>query len=275
MRRPEDISARIAGIREIASIVSTLRALAVAHQLDARDHLEAIRAHEATVAGALSMALSITAGGAHRTADNPGLTILIGAAQGFSGTFGDRMADAARREGERGSALMVVGGLTVRAISERGQPPIWSTEMVSHALEVPALASRLSDALFGRLVKSPGETVTLVFADPAMADQAPIRRTLFPFDFSRFPRLRGSVALTTLPAPTLISALVEEYVFTELCEALMLGFAAENAARAAAMSRAQSNVKRIEADLQAAFQRARQEQMTIEIVELSIAAGSG
>jgi F-type H+-transporting ATPase subunit gamma len=97
---------------------------------------------------------------------------------------------------------------------------------------------------------------------------------LFPFDFSRFRRLPRAVPLTSLPAAELISALVDEYVFTELCEALMLGFAAENAARAAAMTRAQSNVKRIAADLQGQFQRARQEQMTTEIVELSMAGGA-
>lgn len=50
----------------------------------------------------------------------------------------------------------------------------------------------------------------------------------------------------------------------------MMGFAAENAARAAAMSRAQSNVRQIAAELQGSFQRARQEQMTTEIIELSL-----
>ncbi len=53
----------------------------------------------------------------------------------------------------------------------------------------------------------------------------------------------------------------------------MPGFAAENAAGAAAMNRAQTNVKRIATELQAAFQRARQEQMTTEIIELTTAAG--
>ena len=52
----------------------------------------------------------------------------------------------------------------------------------------------------------------------------------------------------------------------------MLGFAAENAARAEAMARAQSNVRRIATDLRADYQRARQEQMTTEIIELTTAA---
>jgi len=271
--RPEEIRNRIANIREIESIVSTLRALAVAHQLEARTHLEAIRAHEAIVARALSTVLSGPMNGKQSTATDPGLTIVVGAAQGFSGAFGDRMADAALPERAPEAGLMVIGGRTLSAISERGATPFWSTEMAPHALGVPALASRLSDVLFQRLAKTPGAAVTLVYADPATADPTPIRRALFPFDFSRFPPLPGPPPLTTLAASALIAELVEEYVFAELCEALMLGFAAENAARATAMSRAQSNVKRIAADLQAKFQTARQEQMTTEIIELSTAAG--
>ena len=75
--------------------------------------------------------------------------------------------------------------------------------------------------------------------------------------------------LTTLDPAPLVAALVEEYVFTELCDALMLGFAAENAARAAAMARARSNVREREAELEDAFRRARQEQMTTEIIEVT------
>ncbi|ALG89962.1 MULTISPECIES: F0F1 ATP synthase subunit gamma [Actibacterium] len=273
MTRPEEIRDRMANIREIESIVSTLRALAVAHQLEARAHLEAIRAHEAIVAQALSAVLSGADAGGPKPTGEPGLTIVVGAAQGFSGAFGERMADAAMAEVAGGAELMVIGGRTLSAIVERGQIPVWSTEMAPHALEVPALASRLSDILFERLGKTSGAPVTLLFADPATADPAPIRRTLFPFDFSRFPPLHGSPPLTTLSASALVSALVEEYVFAELCEALMLGFSAENAARAAAMSRAQSNVKRIATDLKVAFQRARQEQMTTEIIELSTTTG--
>jgi len=274
LKRPEEIRDRIANIREIESIVSTLRALALAHQLEARTRLQTIRAHEATVAGALSDALSMATSDRQQAPDGPGLVIVVGAAQGFSGAFGDRMVDAALGALGAGTELMVIGGRTLGALAERGHAAVWSAEMSPHALDVPALANRLSDALFERLALQPGRPVTMVFAEPATPDQGPVRRTLFPFDFSRFRRLPRAVPLTSLPAAELISALVDEYVFTELCEALMLGFAAENAARAAAMTRAQSNVKRIAADLQGQFQRARQEQMTTEIVELSMAGGA-
>ncbi len=272
MNRPEEIEERRDNVLQIEGIVATLRALAVAHQAEARTHLDAIRAHETSVASALSTALSRLDADRPQPADGPGVAIVIGAAQGFSGAFGERMATAALTEGANGGVLMVVGNRTLGALAEHKVTPAWSAEMSPHAPEVPALANRLADALFERLTATPDATVSLLFADPADPGLPLVRRTLFPFDFSRFPRASGAPPLTTLPAPALIAALVEEYVFTELCEALMLGFAAENAARAEAMSRAQLNVKRIAADLKGEFQRARQEQMTTEIVELSASA---
>lgn len=272
MNRPEEIRDRIANIREIESIVSTLRALAVAHQHEARAHLAPIRAYETDVAQALSTALTTAQATAPPPKSAPGLVIVVGAAQGFSGAFGDRIVEAALAEATRGADLIVVGGRTLGALGEQRVTPVWFTETATHALEVPSLGNRLSDVLFERLAKTAGEPVAILFADPETADQRLIRRALFPFDFTRFPALRRDLPLTTVPAGALVQDLVEEYVFTELCEALMLGFAAENAARAAAMSRAQTNVKRIAADLQAEFQRSRQEQMTTEIIELSTAA---
>ncbi|MHC0053936.1 F0F1 ATP synthase subunit gamma [Actibacterium sp. D379-3] len=270
MNRPEEIKGRIDNIRQIESIVSTLRALAAAHQIEARAHLDAIRSHEATVAGALSVALSLLVTPPARPADRAGdLVLVVGAAQGFSGSYADRLAEAALRETDAGAALMVVGARTLGALDQRPQSPVWSADMVAHAPEVPALAGRMADALFARLADTPERAVRLIFADPATPGQSLIRRTLFPFDFSRFPPSSGASPLVTLPAGDLVAALVEEYVFTELCEALMLGFAAENAARADAMARAQSNVRRIAGDLKGEFQRARQDQMTTEIIELS------
>lgn len=267
MNRPEDIQARLDNIRQIESIVGTLRALATAHQVEAQAHLEAIRAHEATIAGALSVAL---AGDGRDDPDPqavPGLSIVVGAAQGFTGAFADRMADAARAEAAQGARLMVVGNRTAAAMGGL----VWSADMAPHAQEVPALASRLSDALFETVAASPGLLVQILFADPAPG-QPIICRRLFPFDFSRFPPATAQ-PLTTLPPAALLSALVTEYVYAELCEALMLGFAAENTARAEAMARAQSNVKRIATDLRTDFQEARKEQMTTEIIEVSAAGG--
>lgn len=269
MSRPEEIQERIGNIRQIDSIVSTLRAIAAAHQVEARAHLDAIRAHEATVAEALSVALAALSEVPQETAvPGPGLAIVVGATLGFCGGYADRLAEAARAETARGARLMVVGARTAAALGADA-PPVWTGDMVAHAREIPAFAGRLADALFAEVLRSPGLAVRIVFADPAERDLPLVTRQLFPFDFTRFPPWTGAPVLTMLAAPPLVAALVEEYVFTEVCEALMLGFAAENAARVAAMARARSNVRERQAELEGAFRRARQDQMTTEVIEVT------
>lgn len=274
MSRPEEVRARLANVGEIGSVIATLQALAAAHQREAEGHLAAIRAQEATVAAALSEALALAGAAPEEGRGDAALTVVIGAAQGFSGLYGERLAEAGLAAAGRGHAVMAIGGRTLGALRDRGVRPVWSAEMAPHVPEVAALASRLADALFGWLPGRPQGTVHVVFCDPQETARPQIRR-LFPFDFTRFPIDPRRLPLITLPPGDLLAALMEAYVFTELCEMLMLGFAAENAARAEAMARAQSSVKRISAELKRAWQQARQEQMTTEILELVSASSAG
>jgi F-type H+-transporting ATPase subunit gamma len=116
--------------------------------------------------------------------------------------------------------------------------------------------------------------VSVVHAVPApLASIEVVERTLLPFDFARFKVVPRSIPpITTLPTEQLLAELAEEYVYAELCEAVMLSFAAENGARMQAMIAARSNVSRKLDELVASFRRLRQEEITGEIIELS--AGS-
>ncbi len=58
------------------------------------------------------------------------------------------------------------------------------------------------------------------------------------------------------------------YVHADLCEALMLSYAAENQARMQAMIAAHCNLERTEAALTLQFQRVRQEDITDEILKI-------
>lgn len=271
MNRPEDIRDRLANVHQIGGIISALRAIAASRQAEARAHVQAIRAQEATVAEALRMALAL---GAPPPAppEGPGITIVIGAAQGFSGSYGDRMAEAARAACARGDRLMVIGSRTIGALTDSGHAPDWSAELSARAADIGALAIRVADALYARLAELPEAPVRILHADPEALAEGARMRSLFPFDTARFGAQPRPMPVLTLPPARLLAALIAEYVFTEICEVLMLGHAAENAARAEAMSRAQSAVKRMAGALQKEFQRARQDQMTTEIVELATAA---
>ena len=67
----------------------------------------------------------------------------------------------------------------------------------------------------------------------------------------------------------LLAALVEEYIFAQLCEALMLSFAAENETRMRAMVAARTHVHDTLESLIGESRRLRQDEIASEIVELS------
>ena len=203
------------------------------------------------------------------------VVIVLCAEQGFAGTFNERVLDAAERRLKSDAAeLLVVGNRGAMVAAERGLVFGWSAPMVSHAEEVPVLASRITDALYERLEKGRAVRVTVVHAAPAPSATIEIvEQALLPFDFARFKvALRAVPPITTLPAEQLLAELAEEYVYAELCEAVMLSFAAENETRMRAMIAARSNVARKLDEFVASFRRLRQEEITGEIIELS--AGS-
>jgi F-type H+-transporting ATPase subunit gamma len=275
MRRPEDIKARIGNIEQVEGVVVAMRALAAAHAQEARKHLRAIREQEATVARAMVDALPLLDAPLHATTgttDGAHLRIVVGAAQGFSGTYNERIVSGAigNFAVEPSTAFLLIGQRCISEFEIRGRSSVWSADMAAHAAEVPALANRVVDAVFRLLGRGAFTRVSVVYSEPAGSGQNLTVRQLMPFDFSRFETAaRPDAPLTTLAPPVLVTRLVEEYVFTEICEALMLGFAAENDARMAAMSRARTNVRHIREELGGEFAQARQEQTTTEIIELS------
>ena len=270
MRRPEDIEARIGNVAQVESVIVAMRALAAAHAQEAARHLHAIREQEATVAHAMADALALFDMPTQAPERSKGkhLRIVVGAAQGFSGAYNERIVDAATGDGA--DAFVLIGQRCISECDLRGITPAKSARMAAHAAEVPALASEIVDTVFDLLGRGAFARVSIVHGETKGPTQSPVTRTLMPFDYSRFTRTdRAQAPLITLPPAALVARLVEEYVFAEICEALMLGFAAENDARMTAMSRARNNVGQLREDLRREFAQARQEQTTTEIIELS------
>jgi F-type H+-transporting ATPase subunit gamma len=201
VKRAEDIRGRIDNIRQIEAVISALRALAVAHRREAERHLAAIRAHAETIGAALADIL----GGDFAPQDAAatparGLLIVVGAAQGFGGAYGDRIAEAALAAPETDD-LMVIGHRTAETLEARGASALWSADMAAHAADVPALASRLADAAFERVAAPGHDRLAILHAAPPAPGEAPAppaRRSLVPLDFGRFPP-SDPPPLTTLP----------------------------------------------------------------------------
>jgi len=276
-RRPADIADRMANVRQIEDVVVALRGMAAAHARDARRHLTAIREHAATAARAMSSALSaaphLAVSAARPEAGQDHLLIVIGAAQGFVGLYNEHIAAAAidQAGGVGANRFLLIGHRCITEFEHQGIKPVWSANMVAHSAEVTILASRIADTLYEGISRGTFQRVSLIYGSSASGPLKVVVRHLLPFDFrgiglkpDRTPKLM------TLPPEVLLERLVEEYVFAEICEALMLAFAAENVARMQAMTRARSNVDKIAEDLQREYHVALQEKTTTEIFELSI-----
>jgi F-type H+-transporting ATPase subunit gamma len=148
--------------------------------------------------------------------------------------------------------------------------------MVVHADAVSDLAGRVVNALYHRLQGGDITRVTLVHGAPEPQSGAVIITTsLLPFDFQRFkPSNRTCPPVVHIPARELLERLVEEYVYTQVCEAIVLSYAAENEARMRAMIAARRNIDESSERLTGEYHRLRQEQITAEIVELSTVDGA-
>jgi F-type H+-transporting ATPase subunit gamma len=279
--RPADIKVRLDTVDQLEAVITAMRSIAAARARQARERLDGIRAYAQTIGTAIGGALAFlpdhlatasaaapaTTSTAQYSAD---IMIVLAAEQGFAGAFSEQVLDVAASR-LAGAELLLVGDRGRMVAAERGQPVAWSAPMAAHIGDVPALANRIAAALYLRLASGRARHVSLIHAEPGPADTLTLtERSLLPFDFDRFPGgSRALPPLVTLPPARLLEQLAEEYVFAELCAALMLSFAAENEARMRAMIGARSNVMRTRDMLRATYRRLRQEQITTEIVELA------
>lgn len=268
------VSARIESTRALGSVIGAMRGVAAARSLEARSRLAGVRAYAQTVGTAIGQALALLPAGLAEAGPPPGdapLVIALCAEQGFVGNFNERIVDAALDAAGPGE-LFVVGDRGLMLLAARERTPAWDAAMAAHTEELPALADRIAQALYARLADGESGRVLLVHAQPTAAGVGfeLVRASLLPFDYSRFAAARqGREPVINLSPQRLLAQLAEEYVYAQLCEALVLSFAAENEARMQAMITAHSNVERRREALEAEFRRVRQSEITAEIVQLS------
>jgi F-type H+-transporting ATPase subunit gamma len=276
-----EVESRIGTVHQLEAVITAMRGSAAARSREARSRLDGIRAYAAAIGQAIGQALALAPDSDPQPRKPQGLerhvVIVLSSEQGFAGSFNERVFDAAEPHLKaNGSELLIIGDRGAMVAAERGLVFDWSAPMVAHAQEVPLLANRITDALYSRLEKDQASRVTVIHAVPGpSASIEVVERTLLPFDFARFKVVpRSNPPITTLPPEQLLAELAEEYVYAELCEEVMLSFAAENEARMQAMIAARSNVSRKLDELVASFRRLRQEEITGEIIELSAGSSS-
>lgn len=270
------VQARLDTAGELASVVTAMRGIAAARTREALARLPGIRACAAQIAAAIADAMTLATSfpsdlSTPARSRDVQILIVIGTEQGFVGTYNHRVMQAAHRPSMGDIEYFIVGDRAQLVAEEFGYRASWSAEMALHVDAVPELAGRIVHALYGRLQDGGVSRVTLVHGAPHPVEGASIATTsLLPFDFGRFePAHRRLPPMVTLPARVLLERLAEEYVYTQVGEAIVLSFAAESEARMRTMMAARRNIDETAMQLTMEYRRLRQEQITEEIVELS------
>jgi F-type H+-transporting ATPase subunit gamma len=281
--RLRDVEARIGTVHQLSAVITAMRSIAAARTREARARLEGIRTYAGTVAAAIGEALAVLpeterTGQTTRPHGTHAIVALC-AEQGFAGAFSEHVLDATARlaaAGRGSTDLLLVGDRGLMLAGERGMTVDWSAPMIVHAAQAASLADRIVAELYRRIDADDVVRVSIVHADPDATQPGPVtQKQLVPFDFDRFPIVATSQPpLMTLAPSVLLARLSEEYIFAELCEALMLSFAAENGARMRAMISAKENVEKTMSGLVARARQVRQDEITAEIVELAASSDS-
>ncbi|SDH70307.1 F0F1 ATP synthase subunit gamma [Alloyangia pacifica] len=272
-----DVEARIGTVHKLSAVIAAMRGIAASRLQDAHGHIGAIRLYAGTIGEAIGHALSFSdpdRASLPTPASGSALFIVLCAEQGFAGSFSARVleaAQAAQHAAQGPTDVLLIGDRGLLVAPDYGIAPSWTAPMIAHPARMPHLAGLIAEVVFERVSDGRATSVSVLHAAPGGTEgHDVVQKRLVPFDYSRFPRPETSLApRITLPPDELLSRLVEEYIFAEISEALMLSFAAENEARMRAMIAAHDNVTGSLDALVGQARRLRQDAITEEIMELA------
>ena len=270
--RLSEITAQIASIRQLGSMVNAMRGIAASRAQQARSQLRGVETYSATLAGAIGRALTLAGNGVdgRRTPRDGVVNVIFCAEQGFAGAFSERVLDGVGSDLADGE-IFLIGTRGASIMAERGMKPAWTAAMPSHSLGIPRLANYIAEALYARLAASEIARLEATFGHWQAGKGLSVeRRQLFPIDPSSFPRpATANPPLFNLDAGTILFGLTGDYIHAQLCDAALHAFAAENEARMEAMTAARREIGRRLTDLEANQRIVRQDEITSEVVELA------
>ena len=276
--RLADVSARIAGVRQLGAVVNAMKGIAAARARAARAQMEAVDSYAATISTAMARILPADNSRPAASAQGEGrLGLLVFLAeQGFAGAFSERVLESVH-DALGTSDLLVIGTRGLSIANAREIVPYWSAPMPSHSPGIPKLADAITQAIYRALDARRFDRLDVVYARWQGGRAHINRRPLFPIDLSDLPAPTAPTAtppLTQLPAASLLASLGADYIHARICKAALHAFAAENEARMESMTSAASQIARELEVFEATLRRVRQEAITAEIIELGTGAST-
>jgi len=283
-----EIERHLASMEELQRIVGAMRAIASMRMQEAVRALASVRDYGSALAEAIHDALAIAAEPTHRSGGSYGgppadaarasawrrpthrAVVVFASEHGFVGGFNQRLIEAVESDLLATDALVIVGSRGAAFAAEHGRATVSTHPLATRLAGIPDTVRILEEALLQRIARNEIVRAEVVYSRHRSNGELVIeRRRLFPLELAaaRGPR-RRLAPLHDLPPRELLERLTSEYMLAQLTEAATEALAAENAARFAAMESARDNVGRRLRTLRLDASRARQEEVTSELLEL-------
>lgn len=168
--------------------------------------------------------------------------------------------------------LMVVGRRGIRQFLLRGVTPDVAQPGATSLAGLRDVVRRLAGTLAERYASGEiGEVRVIYSRHVSVSEQRPTEERILPPDLPALKRSavqEGSEYAHYMPAEELLQALIAEYAYIALYRIAVQMFTSEQAARLVAMDAATHSAERMVESLRAQESRARQEQVTSEVLEL-------
>jgi len=280
--RLAEIERHVASMEELQRIVGAMRAIASMRMQEALRALASVREYGGALAEAVHDALAIAdeegrspSGDARLGSGVPRRTghrviVLFASEHGFVGGFNQRLIEAVESDLTATDTLMILGSRGIACASERGHVAACAHPLATRLAGISETVRHLEEALLPLISRDEIARAEVVFSRYRRSGDLVIeRRRLFPLELATEPIERPAIVpLHELPVPELLEKLTAQYVLAQLTKAATEALAAENAARFAAMESARDNVERKLQTLRLDASRARQEEVTTELLEL-------
>jgi len=278
MESLERLRRRFDSFEDLQSVVRTMKTLAAVNIHHYEQAVRALSVYYRTVELGLHVVLRDLQWQPRRPLPPgaPAGAVVFGSDHGLCGRFNEDVSEhAVAAFAQRGRPrLLAVGARVAYRLEVAGFE-------IDDTLTVPGSAAGITACVRKALVVIDGwradgiERVDLVFSRHLSSSAyAPVTQQLMPVDFSAFRDLEsepwGSKVIPTysMERDALLAALLRQYFFVAVFRASAESLASETGARLVAMQAAEKNLGERQGELGTALRRARQDQITAELLDL-------
>jgi F-type H+-transporting ATPase subunit gamma len=288
METLDTLRRRIDSARDLHGIVRTMKALSAASIRQFERSVEAIGVYDQTVKNGLRILLQEVSAQQEEEAQHEApftsrgkksgtLAVIFGTDQGMCGQFNENIVSFALHDlGEAHRTQFIVGIRAAGRLQEVDSP-------FAELFPVPSSVDGINPAVQSLLMKIESHMaresirkVILYYNRPTSgAAYQPVRAQLVPVDMSIFrssspaetPASR-SLPTYNMERPKLLSALIGQYLFSQLYRAYAESLTSENTSRLMTMQAAEKNIEERLSELNIEYHGQRQGQITSELLDI-------